>query len=466
MSPPKWNELQERLLKEFLLARIIVRNTTPVIIGGYNAKPYSHVLDLMEEPRPTEIKGLWRWWARALVSGALLKNNNVITIDKADELISHILGGVIKGRNVPSKIAIKVKVLESSVRVLDNKEIERISRLKLLSQDIKNLPEREREKALKERFSVYDTLKLRIDLYSYEDIEGKVKSDYAFAVASLIFSLVFSGLGAITTRAFGSLNVERIELGYPIRDYMKDYCKCVLRIYHTNENIQECIWELIRKSLDYASEFLRNFKELSVERVSQVALPSIPSVITNRAHVFRLEVRLCRNRNATRLLEVIGNAVLKQNMKRDRRARGVDIHTFILGLPRSSNIPYGRSGTLKTGYVVLKSGRRPRCGRVVQGNAQYARNSLDKEKTDKLRRLSAIGFTVLRVSPQPLVLVYGMLANDIDDLKRDLVHRGVIGKAGRRGYVNKVIDTSLCNVDIIQEFDKLWKCIITILGRC
>ena len=183
--------------------------------------------------------------------------------------------------------------------------------------------------------------------------------------------------------------------------------------------------------------------------------------------MFRLEVLSCRSTNVYQVLSAISSSVLKQNMKSPcfnvrARAPGAHIHTFIIGLPRSSEIPYGKY-RLKTGYIVLSNKiSNPVVYRWKQINE--AISAVDNAKTSRLRRVSTIGFTVLKNEPV-LVLMYGMLAKDLDLIKKELVHRGVHGKTGWTGFVNKIVDTPLDNVYIINEFNRLWDCIVSLLKK-
>ncbi len=62
-------------------------------IGGYNAKPYSFESQLYELPRPSEVKALWRWWLRVILSGVY---GGQKTYSKLDKEIGKILGSTQK----------------------------------------------------------------------------------------------------------------------------------------------------------------------------------------------------------------------------------------------------------------------------------------------------------------------------------------------------------------------------------
>uniref|UniRef100_A0A7C1GLM5 Type III-B CRISPR module RAMP protein Cmr1 n=1 Tax=Thermofilum adornatum TaxID=1365176 RepID=A0A7C1GLM5_9CREN len=73
--------IQNKILeKENLVISVKARLLYPHI-GGYTARPYDHDTGTLEPPRPTEIKALWRWWARSLLSGAYGGTQNYNFLD-------------------------------------------------------------------------------------------------------------------------------------------------------------------------------------------------------------------------------------------------------------------------------------------------------------------------------------------------------------------------------------------------
>ncbi|MEM1560443.1 MAG: type III-B CRISPR module RAMP protein Cmr1, partial [Ignisphaera sp.] len=59
--------------------KLKLKNTTPLLVGWYD--PYK------QDPmgiRATEIKGLWRWWCRAFIAGAMYDQNMLIGKDGKD----------------------------------------------------------------------------------------------------------------------------------------------------------------------------------------------------------------------------------------------------------------------------------------------------------------------------------------------------------------------------------------------
>ena len=462
-------QIQEQLLdREVLLAELELENTSPVIIGGYNARPYSVTLKLMEEPRPTEIKGLWRWWARALVSGVLFQQNIDVTIAEANKIISHVLGGSVEGKLEPSKLSINIKVLEANITSLDQ-YVNRIARLRLLSQGI-----RRNTAEYIERSKAYSHLRLKLKVFKYHGKSLPV-SFYEFALLSLILSLMFSGLGALTTRAFGSIKIKinKLNQGLSHNQDLQDLRKMLERLYYENISINEAkriIQYIIHLALSSSEKYINSLRQLGVLDIKfnmAHGIPSIPSIVINNVNIFRWELIQCKHTNIYDILFLISSSTLKQQMKNpcfgvNPKGSGVNIHTFIIGLPRNSEINYG-TYKLRTGYVVPKTlfqGQRV----FDRNNVKQAINTINEELTKKLRRISTIGFTTLKDNPS-IILVYGMLAKDINMIKHEIMHRGIHGKAGKRGYISMIVDTRLDRVNVINEFNKLWECIVTILLR-
>ncbi|MCS7099859.1 MAG: hypothetical protein NZ925_05920, partial [Sulfolobales archaeon] len=102
---------------------ITVVNATPLLVGWYRPE--------LPDPRglrATEIKGIWRWWARAFVGGALFdlgllkgsRTKDVLLAPTKDEIecVAKIVGeelglGMAMGRvSRPSKFSIVVEPLE------------------------------------------------------------------------------------------------------------------------------------------------------------------------------------------------------------------------------------------------------------------------------------------------------------------------------------------------------------------
>jgi len=83
-------DIQRQLLVQDMVLTINAKILLPRV-GGYNARPYSSELGIVELPRPSEIKFLWRWWMRAILSGVYGGKKKY---NELDEEIGKVLGSI------------------------------------------------------------------------------------------------------------------------------------------------------------------------------------------------------------------------------------------------------------------------------------------------------------------------------------------------------------------------------------
>jgi CRISPR-associated protein Cmr1 len=182
---------------------IQVRNTTPLLTGWY--KPN------LADPiglRPSEIKGLWNWWARAFISGAMYdlgllwgsESPSVLLKPKRAEaeaiacLVGKILGLGYVGRagSEASRFAIRVEHVSPGSLVARKFE-NSLQRIRLLS-----LGERVvRGYGKGHLFQII--VKKRTSKYRVEELT---------ALKILVASLLLSGVGKGARRGLGSLDVK------------------------------------------------------------------------------------------------------------------------------------------------------------------------------------------------------------------------------------------------------------------
>jgi len=180
-----------------------VRNTTPLLTGWY--KP------TLADPiglRPSEIKGLWNWWARAFISGAMYdlgllqgyKSSDILLKPKKAEaetiacLVGKILGlGYVgKAGNEASRFAIRVEHV-SPGSLVTRKFENSLQRIRLLSLG---------ERAIRgyDRGHIFQIIvKKRISKYRAEELT---------ALKIFVASLLLSGVGKGARRGLGSLDVK------------------------------------------------------------------------------------------------------------------------------------------------------------------------------------------------------------------------------------------------------------------
>ena len=211
-------------MKGFEILTLKLKNITPTIIGGYKATTFSPSLNIAERFRVPELKGIWRWWFRALVAGALWDARGDVNEDEVREKVRVVLGST----NAPSKFVLQAYPRkEGGCKLLEEKAAIP-PRLKLLMLS----KEKPREVYYYEAGDLEYELKLlrqpRMDLKKDELMAG---------VGSLLMALIFQGVGAITRRGFGAwgiqLNEESIGEGY--REELREYIDIIKELNKVEE---------------------------------------------------------------------------------------------------------------------------------------------------------------------------------------------------------------------------------------
>jgi len=208
-----------------------VVNSTPLLPGWYNPE----LVDPMGL-RASGIKGIWRWWARAIIGGALYDNCMLVgeSRDKDGivrkpsrreaELISCLVGKILglgyvgQKEAESSRFIIRIETLKKEVsKITRGSEIARkYQRLNLLTRGRRPVK-----------------LEYILPLHSKEAPEGarfriivdRVRSSYAdaedLAAKILILALQLSGVGKGSRRGLGSLDIISFS-GITIPDKLKD----------------------------------------------------------------------------------------------------------------------------------------------------------------------------------------------------------------------------------------------------
>ncbi|MEM0050195.1 MAG: type III-B CRISPR module RAMP protein Cmr1 [Candidatus Bathyarchaeia archaeon] len=381
-------DIQNRLLEGSIIERIDLESVTPVRIGGYNAQPYSSKLDLLESIRAQSIKGVWRWWARALISGVLIGLGKSPP-DGISELSSLFLDPLLGSTKSASKITILLNLQDDSVsQQLGFRDLTFIPRIRLIG-----IGKRDEEN----KNEVYpSSLKFSIELIKRCEISHVEEK---FAYSSLVLAFLLGGLGSIVNRGFGRFKVS-------ISKHQEDQ-RDLDRLYSSkNQNeVTERLRSIIEKFAGYAREYLEGECSQELNKLKpwiKGALPPYPSIVTwgPAQSSFRCEAVLITD-NWRNALQCIGDATLKAKWKANHRESGMSYHTWILGLPRLQ-------ARTQKGYKF--------------------------EYNKAVRRQSAIGFSVLKLtgsgyhkSPYSIVM-YGFLTNDWVKVAKSLQHVGISQK--------------------------------------
>jgi CRISPR-associated protein Cmr1 len=393
-------EAQKEILKDYVIAEIELNNTTPVRIGGYNARPYSSVLNLTEKVRSQNIKGLWRWWARAILAGAQLsaQGSPPSNISEINDEVSKLLGSTEEN----SHFFIHVDEERSSLISAD--KLQRISRIKLITMGLKG-KEREEEQ-------YFSQLSFKLSLGTRVLLTEQNKSVAMFALSSLLISLIFSGIGSMTTRGFGKLKINRLETkNQLLKGEIEDLNQILNELYAqtTEKDVTDKLKKMIWRSLNYASNYKFFGKKVRNVKVDQ--LPALSILLPDcEPQIFKIDTLCISDKDIYEILKIIGISTLKAGWKLKReqkspielqrpsmikylRIQGKDFHTWVLGLPRYQK---------KTGYF-----------------------------PDNLRRQSPIGFTLIRcLNKNYAIILYGFLTNEFAKLLKNyenltLKHKGV-----------------------------------------
>jgi len=340
MSESTYGKLHDEVIKANMLCSITAETITPMFIGGYDGKCY-HGRELAYEGiRESSIKGVWRWWVRALLTAAIAKRHSkYVLLDSADEYASRILGSTRK----PSKYTIVVNVIKSSYVFIRNYgNILGIPRVELLL----------KRKDMRDEAVIAPNTLFRINVYRNTDTN---REEDEFAIWSLIVSLLFDGIGKGSSRGFGKVKILNRE------NYVRDLNNLLQKLYSSRkaEEIEKNLKEIINKAVEKAENVLEllEIKPRELRKLSDKPLIEIP-LIKEQLMIIKVPRKwFGRAEDATR---AIGNATLKLYYKtlnyvkkgfEERQARqravresGKSIHTWILGLPRAQEPPIIQDG--------------------------------------------------------------------------------------------------------------------------
>jgi len=313
-----------------LLARIALTNTTPTRIGGYNARPYSKELDLTEGLRTSEVKGIWRWWLRATMAGALWdlgREPNKTTIKK---MVNEILGSTASA----SKFTLTSSYAYSAAKELD--DLTRIPRMRLIlmkrqdeSQDEFNIRSIEEKSLCPPGF-----LKANLSLNERAD-KPLDPTTRRIALGTLLLALLLHGIGAISRRGLGHFQLEVKECVDELSDYSGSI-KAVNEARRRDE-MQEGLNSLFSKVLQDAKQSLLQRNMLTGLGPRPSRLPPFPS-FSSDSRIFRLRIVDVKASDEAFLLEKLGKVAMKVGWKTSLglnvRAVGGVLDSWILGLPR------------------------------------------------------------------------------------------------------------------------------------
>lgn len=332
-------------------------NSTPMLVGWYDPSKADYV-----GLRTTEVKGIWRWWARAFISGVLYDKGYLKGVQGRDvlrrphpreaSLISRLVGvdlglGIAGDRvSMASKFKIYFEAY-GGVSVSDSRKLgpwsgaQRIGLLTIGRRTVEAVDQGH-------RFTLHVELR---SLFEYATTALKI----------LLASLQLTGVGKGSRRGFGTLDITHIlgdlELSSKLRKYQKDlggFRNLIAEIYRECEEIVDSKAKEIERELSGASreesevEVLPPFPVVSKKRVLGIPVTDLTvykGVGQNlfiRVHNFFVRSERCR---------VLYGTPSCNDQLRNK------LNAWFLGLPRSQKSPRSQRAT---GYVIPRDiSRRP-----------------------------------------------------------------------------------------------------------
>lgn len=297
-----------------------VEASTPVLLGGYDTR-LLHPTGLREGLRPTSLKGLMRWWARAAIAAAVFKKFGVYpTINGADEVASKIFGSA--GR--ASKISVLTRPLEKNyVEDVTNlfKDVLNVRFLKI--RDSLITVEAFKELDFDEKIeiprvhAIKEGTKFEVELRS----SAAKEEEFSLAACSLALGLTLDGVGKAASRGFGKFRIIESSSS-SFEDLILDPSTDALKYLKS----------LINKSVEFATglvdELCENRQIPFIESLDRLFLDQAgaPDYITALKRIGIVVTKLAH--------KIEPGARREEYLKLARRPGG-EYQTWVLGLPRS-----------------------------------------------------------------------------------------------------------------------------------
>ncbi|MEM1731546.1 MAG: type III-B CRISPR module RAMP protein Cmr1 [Ignisphaera sp.] len=320
-----------------LVLELKLKNTTPLLVGWHD--PYK------QDPmgiRATEIKGLWRWWCRAFIAGAMYDQNMLsgkdgkdvylIPSDEEAEAISCFVGKIL-GLGYAGK-----KDAESSRFKLSIQASTNVSGSIVKFQGGKVGYQRIRLLTLKKVVEGID--QGHEFILSVEKVREKYKDAEDLALKILIASLQLSGVGKGSRRGLGSLDIVSMKYGDAL-EKDKDMLKGV------DNDIGTLIKHVYEKSIEIVNN--KKYQEIcgikSIKQATNKVLPPLPAVSKGAFKLYKVDVKNYKDFiqihqffvRTERCMVIQGKRICKDALRKTHGA-------WFLGLPREQKA---------TGYIIV-----------------------------------------------------------------------------------------------------------------
>jgi len=334
------------------IVSIKARNTSPVILGGPRGDTVFENGNQVKwwGVRHTAVRGVWRWWIRAILSGIAWENGYNLDYKDMSKLEAKIGLGTVKGLDnkdgessrvilrISSKINFRpINKNRFSGRLLNPNQARNcygnnrgnytrspachllsISRYYMLTLGGNG------EVLFRKQPIPPQSLEIEISILARREIRDWVKK---LLILALGLALTKGGIGQMTSRGFGKFEILEMDpkndvppsifkkpLGEIVKDKLKQICK------------ERDVENLLNGE---RSQKTKN-KELS-------KIPTLHQDVL-RSEVVDTRVKLGSGnapaQNVWDILIAVGGATLKANWKANYRQSGRNYHTWPLGLPR------------------------------------------------------------------------------------------------------------------------------------
>ncbi|MEM4506455.1 MAG: hypothetical protein QXM82_03675 [Ignisphaera sp.] len=318
-----------------------LRNTTPLLVGWYD--PYKQDRVGIRVP---EIKGLWRWWCRAFIAGAMYdqgmlcgrEDKNVYLLPRDEELkaiscfVGKILGLGYAGKEGAESSRFRLSVKDyMNIKIVDFRKNIKYQRIKLLT--------------LKQKIEgIYPGCIFTLNV---EKVREKYKDAEDLALKILIVFLQLSGIGKGGRRGLGSQDIIFVEPENILGNSGKDVKKLIGQTYEDSVKI-------VNKYIEAVNVECKTRIEGCKQSLNK-RLPPLPVISRDRFKLFKVDSKDYRNLDFLYIHQFFVRTerckvLQKRSICRDDLRE--KLRAWFLGLPRKQR---------GTGYEILVSGivRRP-----------------------------------------------------------------------------------------------------------
>jgi CRISPR-associated protein Cmr1 len=279
-----------------------VTNSTPMLVGWYSPE--------LVDPqglRATEVKGIWRWWARAVIGGALY--DKCMLVGKSSD---EILRKPTSDGEIESIRCLVGKILGLGYATREDAEASRFTlKIETLTQ---GLERRVRCASREEGYKRMELLSLgKGTMYylpgvTFRITVDRIRSRYSdaenLAVKILVLALQLMGVGKGSRRGLGSLDLNSLDS----------------RITIPSE-LRKLLDEVYNEAKDVVKKYAKECPGINVKPCNERSLPPMPvmSKLTSKD----VSVRANVNFNIT-------SVYLIRDSSKDPREMFRDIHNFFV----------------------------------------------------------------------------------------------------------------------------------------